>query len=233
MLALASCRFGAPAGSSTNGRDISNLYRLFVYVALGVGVVVYGLILWAAVAYRRRKDDAGELPAQTRYHLKWEVTYTVVPFLIVIVLFIWTFRTEARVDRVNGNPAVTVEVTGFQWQWRFRYPSAGVTIVGTATEPPVMVVPAGRTIEIDLASQDVIHSFYVPDFLFKRDAIPGFPNRFDLTIPRTGLFRGECAEFCGLDHSGMTFYVRAVPPAQFQAWLGQQQAMQTGAESAG
>jgi cytochrome c oxidase subunit 2 len=187
-----------------------------------VGALVYVLIIYAAVAYRKRKRDGDELPRQTRYHVPLEVTYTLIPLFIVIWLFVYTFRTEERVDHVAKNPAVVVNVTGFQWQWRFDYAQSGVSVVGTPDRPPTMVLPVGQIVEIDLVAQDVIHSFFVPDFLFKRDAIPGMRNRFDITIPKAGVFRGECAEYCGLNHGDMTFYVRAVPPQEFQAWLASQ-----------
>jgi cytochrome c oxidase subunit 2 len=218
LLALTGCRFGAPGGSTVQGQRIGNLYHLFFYVAIGVGAIVYALIIGVAVAYRRRKNDGDELPRQTRYNIPWEVTYTLIPLFIVIGLFVFTFRTEVAVDHVSKNPAVVVTVTGFQWQWRFDYPS-GASVVGAPGSPPTMVVPVGQVVQINLFAQDVIHSFFVPDFLFKRDAIPGVQNRFDIIIPKAGVFRGECAEYCGLDHGDMTFYVQAVSPQQFQSWL--------------
>ena len=219
LLALTGCRFGAPGGSTVQGKDIGNLYHLFFYAAIGVGALVYSLIIYSAVAYRKRKRDSDELPKQTRYHVPLEVTYTVIPLFIVIWLFVFTFRTEERVDHVAKNPVVVVNVTGFQWQWRFDYAKGGVSIVGAPGQPPTMVLPVGQVVEIDLVAQDVIHSFFVPDFLFKRDAIPGMRNRFDITIPKPGTFRGECAEYCGLNHGDMTFYIQAVSPQAFQAWL--------------
>ena len=95
-------------------------------------------------------------------------------------------------------------------------------MIGGPGSPPTLMLPVGQVVQINLATEDVIHSFFVPDFLFKRDAVPGIHNRFDWTIPRTGTFRGECAEFCGLDHDAMSFYVKAVPPAEFQQWLASQ-----------
>jgi cytochrome c oxidase subunit 2 len=219
LLALTGCRFGAAPGATDQGRDMANLYHLFFYVAIVVGGITYALIIWSAIHYRRRRTDDDSLPRQTRYHIPLEVTYSIIPFLIVIGLFVATFRTEIRVDRVAANPAVEIRVTGFQWQWRFDYVGHAISIVGAPGHPPTMVVPVGQTIQIDLNAEDVIHSFYVPAFLFKRDAIPGVRNHFDITIPAPGLFRGECAEFCGLNHGDMTFYVQAVPVVQYRAWL--------------
>ncbi len=181
---------------------MGNLYHLFFYVAIGVGVLVYGLIIWSAIRYRRRRTDTGELPRQFRYQVPLEITYTAIPVLIVVGLMVATFRTEQRVNRLVPQPAVVVNVTGFQWQWRFDYPASGVSVVGTPTKASTMVVPVGQTVRINLVARDVIHSFYV--------------------VPTAGTFRGECAEYCGLNHGDMDFSVKAVAPAQFQQWLAAQ-----------
>lgn len=206
----------APEGASAQGRDISDLYRLFVYVAIGVGAIVYGLILWSAIRYRRRSDA---LPKQTGANVPLEIVYTALPILIVLGLFVLTFRVERDVDRVAAEPALVVNVSGFQWGWRFEYPESGISVVSTPSEYPTLVLPAGETVRINLSSNDVIHSFYVPDFLFKRDTVPGQPNRFDLLIPEPGRFRGACAEFCGVDHGEMNFWVDALPATEFDAWI--------------
>jgi cytochrome c oxidase subunit 2 len=122
---------------------------------------------------------------------------------------------------------VRVDATAFQWQWRFTYPQYGITIIGTPTTYPTFEVPVGQTVQIELRAQDVIHAFYVPQFLFKRDAIPGHLNVFDFTVPEAGTFAGECAEFCGLNHAFMGFSVKAVPRSEFDAWVRQQQASQS------
>ena len=216
LLMLAGCNFGAPEAASVEGRDISNLYRIFFYAAIAVGGVTYALIIWSVLRYRRRGD---ELPKQTRNNIPAEVTYTLIPLVIVAGLFVLTFRTEERVNRLAARPALSVDVSAFQWGWRFDYPQIGISVIGTAERDPTMVVPVGQTVAFSLASEDVIHAFYVPQFLFKRDTIPGITNRFDLVIPRAGTFRGECAEFCGLEHADMGFFVKAVSPAEFREWV--------------
>jgi cytochrome c oxidase subunit 2 len=215
LLLFTACRFGAPAGATVQGKSIANLYHLMFYIAIGVGGLVYGLIGWCILRYRRKSD---QLPPQTRYHVPLEITYTIVPILIVIGIFVATYRTEVPIDRVTGDPPVTIDVTAFQWQWRFSYPQYGIQVVGTPSRPPTMVVPVGQTVQINLRAQDVIHAFFVPDFLFKRDAIPGKLNQFDFEVDTPGTYDGECAEFCGLDHADMVFYVMAVSPSQFRAW---------------
>ena len=215
LLLFTACRFGAPAGATVQGKSIANLYHLMFYIAIGVGGLVYLLIGWCIVRYRRKSE---ELPPQTRYHIPLEVTYTVVPILIVVAIFVVTYTTEVPIDRVSGDPPVTIDVTAFQWQWRFSYPQYGIQVVGTPQKFPTMVVPVGQTVLINLRAQDVIHAFFVPDFLFKRDAIPGKLNQFDFEVDQAGTYLGECAEFCGLDHADMVFYVKAVSPSQFRAW---------------
>jgi cytochrome c oxidase subunit 2 len=224
LLALPACNFGMPPGATEQGHEINSLYRLLFWFAIPIGAIVYGLILWSVIRYRRRKDDDGSLPKQLRYNLPLEIAYTAVPVVIVLVLFGFTLNTMNRVDAVSRDPALVVDVTGFRWQWSFEYPGHGFTVVGvggTPTRGPTMVVPVGKTVRFDLHAADVIHSFFVPDFNFKRDAIPGVTNTFDFAIPNPGVFRGECAELCGIDHADMTFYIRAVPTAEFTAWLQQ------------
>jgi cytochrome c oxidase subunit 2 len=216
LLAMTGCRFGAPPGATEQGQRISDLYHLMFYIAIGVAATVYLLILWCIVRYRRRNDD---LPPQFRYHVPLEITYTVIPVLIVVGIFVATFRTENRVDAVAANPSVIVNVTAFQWQWRFQYPQQHVQIVGTPPDIPTMVVPLGKTVRVNLRATDVNHAFWVPKFLFKRDAIPGIVNHFDLNPIQIGTFIGECAEFCGLNHADMSFRVKVVPAAQFDSAL--------------
>ena len=220
LLALAACKFGAPTPATEQGQDIGGLYSLMFWIAIGVGAVVLGLIFFSVVWFRRKTDD---LPKQTRYNVPLEITYTVIPVLIVAFIFAATFRVERKVDKLTDDTTVTVDATAFQWQWRFTYPEYRISIIGSPTQFPTFVVPVGERIRINLFAQDVIHAFYVPEFLFKRDTIPGQPNRFEITIPRAGTFLGECAEFCGLNHAEMTFYVKAVPRDEFDRWVKEQQ----------
>lgn len=211
--------FGSPRGGTEQGRDIFRLWQGSVWAALAVGVLVWGLILFAIVRYRRRSDD---LPVQTHANIPLEIVYTVTPLVIVAVLFAFTVGVQERVDGVQGDPDLTVEVTGFQWQWRFHYEEAGIDVVGTPDKDPVMVLPTGATVRLVLTSTDVQHSFYVPGFLFKRDTVPGIRNVVDLEVVKRGRYEGRCAEFCGLLHDRMDFTVEAVDRAEFDRWLSQQ-----------
>jgi cytochrome c oxidase subunit 2 len=139
----------------------------------------------------------------------------------VVLLVTRTFSTEAKVDATNEPAALNMRITGFQWGWRFEYPGRGVTVTGNSDHPPLFAVPLGRRVKFTISSRDVIHSFWVPDERFKRDAFPGRPTQFELIFDQPGLHDGRCAEFCGLRHDDMTFDVLVLPPAQFDSWLAQ------------
>jgi cytochrome c oxidase subunit 2 len=218
LAALPACSttWGAPEARSEQGREILGLWRLFMPVAIVIGLLVWGLITWCIVRYRRREDG---LPPQTRENLRIEIVYTAVPLVVVVVLFTASVVVQRRVDRVASRPDLTVEVEGFQWQWRFRYVDQGVTVTGVPEQPPELVLPVGKRAHFVLTARDVIHSFYVPGFLFKRDAIPGIVNRFDITPRQPGRYAAACAEFCGLRHDAMRFAVSVVAPSEFEDWV--------------
>lgn len=230
-LVLTGCQlpsFGAYRGATTQGHDAFKLWQGFFIAGAVVFLIVFFLILWAVLRYRRRTDA---IPAQTQYHTFFEITYTVVPVLIVIVLFIFTFVTENEVDGLSSSDPLTVNVTAFQWGWEFQYPGYDVKVLGVEKEDPAMVLPANQTVHIFLRSRDVIHGFYVPQFNFSRYALPGVTNQFDLNVLHPGTYRGQCTQFCGLYHSLMLFQVKAVTTAQFKAWIHHEQRMTTYAGS--
>jgi cytochrome c oxidase subunit 2 len=130
-----------------------------------------------------------------------------------------TYAREMRVDYVSASPQVTVDAIAFRWSWRFDYPASGISLEGTPAQPPTLYLPIGRTAQINVSSVDVNHSFWVPAFLFKRDAIPGMTNRFDITPNRLGSFVGRCAQFCGIDHALMTFTVKVVPGDAYDRYV--------------
>jgi cytochrome c oxidase subunit II len=220
-LAAATVPFGAPfllgPAPTLQGRQIYHLGEIFVAAGIGVAVIVYGLIFWSILRYRKRSEA---LPPQFHQNVPLEITYTVIPLLIVACLFVATYAVETFVDRVapSGDP-VTIHVIGYQWSWQFLYEGTGVQVSGTPDHPPVAVVPVGTPLRFILTSVDVDHSFWIPAFLFKRDALPGWTNRFDLTVERPGTYLGECAEYCGFDHTRMRFTITAVEPAAFAQWL--------------
>ncbi len=230
LLATAcSDRGGAPEPATRQGEEILDLWRILLAAGVALGVLVTGLVLWSVVRYRRPADARpGDLPKQTREHVPLEVFYTVVPLIIVAVLFALTMRTQDRVTRQSPTADLAVEVTGFQWGWRFRYPVQGITVVGDANDTPTLVLPVGANVRLRLQATDVVHSFFVPAFLVKRDMIPGVDNSIEIRPTEEGRFPGVCAEFCGLDHWRMTFDVEVVSPADFETFVAEQQEMPAG-----
>jgi cytochrome c oxidase subunit II len=222
---LAGC--GSYPGVTVQSRNAHDLYNLMFVIATVIFVLVEGLILWAVLRYRRRDDT---LPPQFHGNNLLEVGWTLGPLLIVGVLFWFSWQAQHRVEAETPNPDVTVNVTGFQWQWSFTFqgekvrveenkPPQDLTLKGTIARPPQIYLPVGRSIHFNLQSRDVIHSFYIAQFLFKRDAIPGQTNHFEVTIEKPGTYAGQCAEFCGQAHNGMHFSIKAVPQAEYRRWL--------------
>jgi cytochrome c oxidase subunit II len=220
--------FGWPGEGITP--DAHRMYDLWigsVVAALAVGFFVWGLIFWCVVRYRRRGT---ELPAQTRYNMPMETLYTVVPFLVIAVLFYYTAVIQTDVVRTSKNPDVVVEVVGFKWNWQFNYRDGMTTeeqeattvasTLGSSDYVPVLVLPTGKTIRVEETSKDVIHSFWVPELLFKLDVFPGnIRNVFETTIETEGAYVGRCAELCGTYHSMMNFELRAVSPEKYEQFL--------------
>jgi cytochrome c oxidase subunit 2 len=211
---LAGC---VPTPVTVEGRDIARLYDGFVVVAIIVGLVVFGLTTFAIVRYRR--EHTGPPPPQVHGNLLVEGIWTAIPVAIVIALFAFTLVVLGSVEGRSERPAADIRVEGFRWGWTFSYPSERVAVSGIGQPGPEAVVPVGEPIRVTLVGNDVIHSFFVPQFLFKRDLVPGRENTFEFTIDAAGTYRGQCAEFCGVLHSQMPFTLRAVPPAEYAAWL--------------
>jgi len=218
-LVLSGCelpRFGQPDPATSEGGHTLGLWQGMVITAAAVGAFVLGLIVYAAVRFRRRSDD---IPSQKPFNVPFEIAYTVTPVVIVAVLFAFSVVTQGKVDHTVERPDITVNVTGFQWGWQFEYPDRHVTITGSgsAGEVPTLVLPAGRVARLVLRTTDVNHSFWVPAFLNKRDMIAGIDNKVDVTPVDVGTFDGRCAEYCALDHWRMAFRLQVVPPDQLDS----------------
>ena len=222
-------RLGWPEAITPQGERMLNLFIGAWLASAVVGAFVLGLIVVAVVKYRRHSTDA-ELPAQVRYNLPIEVLYTIIPFIIVLVLFYYTAIIESDVDSETpanaGGADLTVGVVGFQWNWQFNFgsdtpdnPDDDVSVTGRPGEPAYLILPTDRTIRFVETSPDVIHSFWVPAFLFKRDVIPGRQNSFEITITEPGTYVGRCAELCGVNHDRMNFEVRAVSGDDFDRYI--------------
>jgi cytochrome c oxidase subunit 2 len=221
---------GWPDGITDEAEAMRQLWIGSTIAAMVVGVVVWALIAWAAIRYRKRRGSDAELPRQTAYNLPLEIVYTIIPFIIIAVLFFYTVTVQNRVQQRSETPDVTVAVNAFKWNWQFVYPDTTddnggepVSTVGSSTEIPILVLPTDQTIRFEVASADVIHSFWVPEFLFKLDVIPGNENGrdnvFEVTVREEGSYVGRCAELCGTYHAYMNFEVRSVPADDFEAYI--------------
>src|SRR6476659_378916 len=237
MPLLASCssaekesikRLPQPVGASDRTEGIHSLWMGSWLAAMIVGVLVWGLIGYACVKFRRRRDD--EIPVQTRYNLPIEILYTVAPVVMVLVFFFFTVtvQNEVLAEPKGGKADHTVTVVGQQWSWTFNYDKDpaldGSTTVydgGTTAVRPTLYLPVDQSVDFELRSPDVIHSFWVPAFLFKMDVVPGRKNHFSLTPTREGTFKGRCAELCGTYHSRMLFNVKVVSQDEYKSHLEQ------------
>ena len=236
ILSLTGCtnnsftRLGFPDPVTQQGKTVVTLWQGSWIAGLAVGAVVWGLILWAVVFHRKRGD---RLPPQVRYNMPIEIMYTAVPFVLIAVFFYFTAKDENYLDKLPKKPAVEVSVTAFQWSWAFGYTVNG-TDTGVHTTGnmwgygtlPLLEIPVGENVQFDLSSPDVVHAFWVPEFLFKRDVIPDHPNHFTVTPSKTGTFLGHCSELCGVYHSRMLFVLKIVTPDQFKAYLAASPAQQ-------
>ncbi|MDP9224174.1 MAG: cytochrome c oxidase subunit II [Actinomycetota bacterium] len=201
---------------TTQGQAVDHLYNIIFTLAAPVFVCVEAVLLWFVFRYRKRDDRE---PPQTQGSNRTLIIFFIIPTVIVAVLFPFGERTLSEVQAMPP-AAETIRVQGFQWEWTFNYVNEGFFSTGkTLVKPAVMELPVGQPVHILLNSQDVIHSFFVPRFLFKRDVIPGRTNSFTFTPTEIGTFNGQCAEFCGLYHSKMTFIVKVVSQQDFLAWV--------------
>ena len=230
-----------PASSSdvTNHTDrITDLWNISWAVLWGVGILAWALMFWAIIVYRRRKGEVG-LPAQMRYNNPIEALFTVVPLILVMGFFAFTAR-DMRVIEAPNDPEVTIEVIGKQWSWDFNYTQANVYDTGIQSQYnggegdnlkdlPTLYLPVNKRVEIVLNSRDVAHSFWVIDFLYKKDMLPGKTNRMYFTPTKEGNYMGKCAELCGEYHSMMLFNVKVVSQSEYDKHLaGLQAAGQVG-----
>jgi len=217
----------------TNQTDrIAGLWTTSWIVLLIVGILTWGLTIWAVVVYRRRKGQTG-LPVQLRYNMPIEIFYTIVPLILVIGFFAFTVRDQVALETRFDDPDVIVEVQAKQWAWDFNYVNEDVYSAGVQAQPdlegapgaiidselPVLVLPVDQKVEFKLESRDVVHSFWVIDFLYKKDVIPGKTNYMSVIPERIGTYAGKCAELCGEYHSLMLFNTEVVSQADYDAYI--------------
>ncbi|MEP6640193.1 MAG: cytochrome c oxidase subunit II [Chloroflexota bacterium] len=218
-----------PIAVTSQGTQIRELYTVIFLIAVAIFLVVEGLIVWTVVRYRRKPGD-DTLPPQTHGNNIAEAVWTIVPTILVIFMFIVSWQTLNAVDKSSNDAQTKIRAVAGQFQWQFDYLAPdGTTVLYTEFIPLIkdgggMNVPAGRTVQLSLVSHDVIHAFYVPQFLFKRDVVPGRTNQFDFKVNESDVgqtFRGQCAELCGMGHSIMLFEVKALSTTDFDGWLAE------------
>jgi cytochrome c oxidase subunit II len=227
-LLLAGCAFYPPDDVTSQGKVTRDLYDIVFILAAAIFLAVEGAIIWIVVRYRRKPTDT-ELPSQFHGNNLIEVIWTVIPTVIVLYLFVISWQALNTVEAKDPNPAVRVTAQAERFAWSFVYRDANdkPLILGPDGKELLffgtMQVPPGAPVHVTLFSKDVIHAFYVPKFLFKRDVVPNQKNEFDFTVDPGDAgqnFSGQCAELCGIGHGGMTFQVHAQTSlAAFQTWL--------------
>lgn len=211
----------AAASGDTRG-EYGGVKSVYLPIAVAVFAIVCVAILIAVIRYRARADRG---PKPTKEHNALELSIAAGIAAIVALLVATTFPAESRIERTSARPTMRIDVTAFRWGWRFTYPELGnISSVSTGIgRPAVLRVPYGANVRFDMTSRDVIHSFWIPELRYKRQAFPERHEVFDLRFPNeTAFMAGECAFFCGLQHSDMRFSVVVMPPAQFRAWAAGQ-----------
>jgi len=212
------------------GERTEVLYLATLTISFIVFFVVTAGIIWAIFRYRR---TGPEMPQQVHGSSALEFTWTVIPILILVALFVPSLILvlDLKTPPDDEDVALTIEAIGHQWWWEFDYPEEGIRIQATPPnyddlEPPALVVPVGQTVLIRVRSTDVVHSFSAPNTLYKIQAIPGNVNEMHMKVEKAGTYLGQCYQFCGLRHSDMLFVLDAREEADFQSWLREEQAKQ-------
>ncbi len=225
-----------PAAQSDKGEEIESAFRILLIFAVPVFALVVAVLLYSLLRHSMGDEPPEDGPA---FHGRGLVPFTwlgVTTALTALIIIYPGLTSLSAVIGDDSNPDLVVEVTGFQWQWQFTYPQQGITIIGTPDDIPEMVLPVDRSVRFDITSVDVLHSFWVPAFLMKIDAVPGMTTTISLRPTKTGTFltdsmlRVQCAELCGLQHSTMAAHVAVVTEQEFEEWLADQQALSAGAE---
>jgi cytochrome c oxidase subunit 2 len=185
-----------------------------------VGVFTLILILWPAI-FHRAKASKGEFPKQTQYNVPVEVAYTIIPFIIVAVLFYFTAVKETKIVEKTTNYKHEIKVEGIQWSWQFAYPEAGpkAVVTGTPAQPPTLYVPLGEKVRYTITSNDVVHGFWIPAFMIQMQNLPGVTNYLEFTANKLGTYPGRCNILCGRNHAQMLFTVKVVTPAEYKTYL--------------
>ncbi len=233
-------------GVSPFSERVYDLHMLILWICVAIGVVVFGAMFVAMYLHRKSR---GHTPASFSHSTRAEVIWTVIPIVILVAMAVPATKTLIFMEQ-TGDADMTVKITGYQWKWRYDYVEDGVSFLSTLDDASnrarqlgsgvdvnsvpnyllnvdhPLVLPTGTKVRFLITSEDVIHSWWVPDFGWKRDAIPGFVNEAWVEIRKPGTYRGQCAELCGKDHGFMPIVVEALEPAAYRAWVEQRKEQQ-------
>lgn len=224
-LVLTGCKDGSVYGYESDITSVNetswHLWRGAWLAAAVVGIFTAILILWPVLRHRRKEGDP-QYPKQTQYNVPVEVAYTVIPFIIVAVLFYFTARDEATITAKEPTKVMhTIDVTGIQWSWQFGHRDGGAkaVVTGTPAQPPTLVLPQGERVAFEIYSNDVVHGFWIPAFMIQIENLPGVHNHLEFTANKLGEFPGRCNILCGRNHSQMVFKVKVVTPAEYKTYV--------------
>ncbi|HET7203962.1 MAG TPA: cytochrome c oxidase subunit II [Steroidobacteraceae bacterium] len=251
--AMAAWTLNLREGVTELSREIYGLHMLILWVCVAIAVAVFSVMIYSIATFRKSK---GAVPATFDHSTGAEVTWTIIPVVILVAMAIPAARTLVKIEDASGSE-LTVKVTGYQWKWQYDYVDHGVAFFSTLSSrhnearqvdsgvdvrqvddylldvDNPLVVPVGKKVRVLVTAADVIHNWWVPDFGLKKDAIPGYINELWFRAEKVGTYRGQCAELCGRDHGFMPVVVRVVEQAQFDTWIaGQQAARQAAAAPA-
>jgi len=205
--------------TSVNDTSLSLWQGAWIAAAV-VGIFTFILIIWPAI-FHRAKVSKGEFPRQTQYNIPVEIAYTIIPFVIVAVLFYFTAVKQEEIVAKTSDYTHEITVNGFQWSWQFGYPEAGpkAIVTGTPAAPPTLVVPVGERVRYTITSSDVVHGFWIPAFMIQMQNLPGVTNNLEFTANKVGSYPGRCNILCGRNHAQMLFTVKVVTASEYQTYL--------------
>lgn len=232
--AFATPGINMPYGVSPISHEIYNLHMAGFYVCCGIGVVVFGVLLYSLVKFRKSK---GAKAVHFHEHLGIEILWTTIPFLILVALAIPATIVLQHIHNTDES-ALTVKITGYQWKWKYEYLDQGVSFFSNLSTPAdqinnkapknewfllevdkPMVVPVNTKVKLLITADDVIHAWWVPELGVKQDAVPGFVYENWIYVSKPGIYRGQCGELCGINHGFMPIVVKAVPQEEFTKWV--------------
>lgn len=224
-LVLTGCKNGSVYGFESDISSVNetswHLWRGAWLAAGVVGIFTAILILWPVLRHRRKEGDP-QYPKQTQYNVPVEVAYTIIPFIIVAVLFYFTARDQNKIIAKEPSKVMhTIDVNGIQWSWQFGHRDGGpnAVVTGTPAQPPTLVLPQGERVALKIHSNDVVHGFWIPAFMIQIQNLPGKENHIEFTANKLGEFPGRCNILCGRNHSQMVFKVKVVTPTEYKTYV--------------